>query len=93
MNLNEHWKKQTITKRKKQYWVVDNIKSFQHFRSTSRLEQNIKESTEKLKEMEIQSQCNGQQEDDYEEQEKKLRQTFPFYLSTLVGESWFAGFN
>ena len=46
------------------------------FRSTSRLEQNIKESTEKLKEMEIQSQCNGQQEDDYEEQEKKLRKYF-----------------
>ena len=40
------------------------------------MEQNIKESTEKLKEMEIQSQCNGQQEDDYEEQEKKLRKYF-----------------
>ena len=42
------------------------------------MEQNIKESTEKLKEMEIQSQCNGQQEDDYEEQEKKLRKYFSF---------------
>ena len=28
--------------------------------------------------MEIQSQCNGQQEDDYEEQEKKLRKAFLF---------------
>ena len=75
MNLKELWKKQTITKRKNSIY---NVKSNIIFRSTSRLEQNIKESTEKLKEMEIQSQCNGQQEDDYEEQEKKLREYFSF---------------
>ena len=75
MNLKELWKKQTITKRKNSIY---NVKSNIIFRSTSRLEQNIKESTEKLKEMEIQSQCNGQQEDDYEEQEKKLRKYFSF---------------